>query len=108
VSERIHVVEDEPLVRDLIVLNLEHENYIVTASATFDEGLRALTGAPPAMAIVDVMLPGGDGFTLTRTARDRGLRCPILMLTARAESSSKVRGLDCGADDYLTKPFDVA
>jgi len=107
VPERIHVVEDEPLVRDLIVLNLEHENYIVTSSGTFEEGLRALVDDPPALAIVDVMLPGGDGFTLTRTARDKGVTCPILMLTARAESSSKVRGLDCGADDYLTKPFDV-
>jgi len=107
VPERIHVVEDEPLVRDLIVLNLEHEGYSVTSSGTYPEGLHALTGEPPTLAIVDVMLPGGDGFTLTRSVRDKGVTCPILMLTARGESSSKVRGLDCGADDYLTKPFDV-
>ena len=107
-SERIHVVEDEPLVRDLIVLNLEHAGYAVSSSGTFPDGLRALTVEPPTLAIVDVMLPGGDGFALTRSLRDKGLTCPILMLTARAESSSKVRGLDCGADDYLTKPFDVA
>jgi DNA-binding response OmpR family regulator len=107
VPERIHVIEDEPLVRDLIVLNLEHEGYTVTSSGTFPDGLRALVTEPPALAVVDVMLPGGDGFTLTREARDKGVTCPILMLTARAESQSKVRGLDCGADDYLTKPFDV-
>jgi two-component system alkaline phosphatase synthesis response regulator PhoP len=108
VPERIHVIEDEPLVRDLVALNLEHEGYAVTTSGSFADGLRALAADPPALAIVDVMLPGGDGFTLTREARDRGVTCPILMLTARAESQSKVRGLDCGADDYLTKPFDVA
>jgi DNA-binding response OmpR family regulator len=107
VPERIHVVEDEPLVRDLIVLNLEHAGFAVSSSATFAEGLRALSTEPPALAIVDVMLPGGDGFSLTRGVRDKGITCPILMLTARAETSSKVRGLDCGADDYLTKPFDV-
>jgi len=107
-AERIHVIEDEPLVRDLVALNLEHEGYTVTTSGTFADGLRALTTEPPALAIVDVMLPGGDGFTLTREARDKGVTSPILMLTARAESQSKVRGLDCGADDYLTKPFDVS
>ncbi len=53
------------------------------------------------------MLPGGDGFTLTRSAREQGLRKPIILLTARGDVASKVRGLDCGADDYLAKPFDV-
>jgi DNA-binding response OmpR family regulator len=106
-AEPILVVEDEPLVRDLIVLNLRHAGHTVTATGTYAEGVRLLTQEPPALAIVDLMLPDGDGFSLTRTARDRGITCPIMILTARSETPSKVRGLDCGADDYLTKPFDV-
>jgi DNA-binding response OmpR family regulator len=102
------VVEDEKLVRELISLNLKHAGYEVRLATNFDEGLAGITGQPPVnMAIVDVMFPGGDGFLLTRTARDKGVRFPILMLTARDDTTSKVRGLDCGADDYLTKPFDV-
>jgi len=105
--ERILVVEDEALVRDLIVLNLEHMGYSVMAADSFAAGLRALLLESPALAIVDIMLPDGDGFALTRKARDNGVLCPILMLTARSDAADKVRGLDCGADDYLTKPFDV-
>jgi len=105
--EKILVVEDETLVRDLIVLNLEHMGYSVMAADSFATGLRALLLESPALAIVDIMLPDGDGFALTRKARDNGVLCPILMLTARSDAADKVRGLDCGADDYLTKPFDV-
>jgi two-component system, OmpR family, alkaline phosphatase synthesis response regulator PhoP len=80
----------------------------VTSAATFAAGAAALAQPGVALAIVDVMLPGGEGFQLVRDARDAGVRYPILMLTARSEVQAKVRGLDCGADDYLTKPFDVA
>jgi DNA-binding response OmpR family regulator len=106
-AERVLVIEDEALVRDLVVLNLRHAGYEVSAAATFAEGLAALTAPGVDLAVVDVMLPGGEGFALVRQARDEGVKCPILMLTARADVTSKVRGLDCGADDYLTKPFDV-
>jgi two-component system, OmpR family, alkaline phosphatase synthesis response regulator PhoP len=104
--DRVLVIEDEPLVRELVALNLGHAGYSVDSAGDYPTGLTALTGKPPDLAIVDVMLPGGgDGFLLTRTAREKGVQCPILMLTG--DTSSKVRGLDCGADDYLTKPFDV-
>ncbi len=106
-AERILVIEDEALVRDLVVLNLKHAGYEVVSEGTFATGAAALARADVSLAIVDVMLPGGEGFSLVRDARDAGLRCPILMLTARSEVQAKVRGLDCGADDYLTKPFDV-
>lgn len=105
--EKILVIEDEPLVRDLVVLNLKHEGYELLWAENFPDGLARLTEQPLALAVVDVMLPGGDGFSLVRQARDRGVRCPILMLTARSDKGSVVRGLDCGADDYLTKPFDL-
>ncbi len=107
-AEKILVIEDEALVRDLVVLNLKHAGYQVTSASTFAAGATALTQTDIALAIVDVMLPGGEGFQLVRDARDSGVRYPILMLTARSEVQAKVRGLDCGADDYLTKPFDVA
>ena len=107
-AERVLVIEDEALVRDLVVLNLKHGGYEVTAEAAFATGLKAISSPGVGLAIVDVMLPGGEGFALVRQARDEGVKCPILMLTSRSEVSSRVRGLDCGADDYLTKPFDVA
>lgn len=107
-AERVLVIEDEALVRDLVVLNLRHGGYEVSSEGTFASGLKALTGPGVDLAIVDVMLPGGEGFALVRQARDEGVTCPILMLTSRSEVTSRVRGLDCGADDYLTKPFDVS
>jgi DNA-binding response OmpR family regulator len=107
-KETVLIVEDEKLVRELVSLNVRHAGFEVKLATNFAEGLLGLTAEPgPTLAIVDVMFPGGDGFLLTRTARDRGVGCPILMLTARGDTTSKVRGLDCGADDYLTKPFDV-
>lgn len=106
-ADRLLVIEDEPLVRDLLVLNLSHDGYAVASAGTFPEGLEQLVSQTPDLAIVDVMLPGGDGFTLVRQARDKGVKCPVLMLTARSDKTSIVRGLDCGADDYLTKPFDL-
>ena len=106
--ETVLVVEDEKLVRELVTLNLKHAGFSVKTATNYADGLSSLTAQPPpSLAIVDVMFPGGDGFLLTRTARDRGVSFPILMLTARGDTTLKVRGLDCGADDYLTKPFDV-
>jgi DNA-binding response OmpR family regulator len=107
-AEHVLVIEDEALVRNLVVLNLQHAGYTVSSEATFAAGRAGLAKPNVDLAIVDVMLPGGEGFQLVREARDAGRKFPILLLTARAEVHSKVRGLDCGADDYLTKPFDVA
>lgn len=104
---RVLLVEDEPLVRDLVELNLVHAGFAVSSAHDFASGASRLVGEPWALAIVDVMLPGGDGFALVAGAREAGRREPILMLTARSDTGSKVRGLDTGADDYLTKPFDV-
>ena len=105
--KRILVVEDEPLVRDLVALNLSHAGYDVATAGNFSDGIAQLSTGKFDLAVVDVMFPGGDGFELTRKAREAGVRCPILILTARGESTAKVRGLDVGADDYVTKPFDV-
>ncbi len=105
--ERILVIEDERLVRDLVCLNLRHAGYTVSSAADFPSGLAAIHEGAFDLALVDIMLPGGDGFELVRAARAAGLRAPTLMLTARSDTHAKVRALDGGADDYLTKPFDV-
>ena len=105
--ERIAIVEDERLVRELVAVNLRHAGYDIVAAENFEQGKQLLAKQDFQLAILDVMLPGGDGFALTRFARDQGVNAPILMLTARSDTTSKVRGLDAGADDYLPKPFDV-
>lgn len=104
-SERILVVEDEALVADMVRLNLEHAGYEVVAVGDGESGLRAHPSTPFDLAILDVMLPGIDGFTVARTWRSQGVSTPVLMLTARGETAAKVAGLDAGADDYLAKPF---
>ncbi len=106
-AERVLVIEDDALVRDLVTLNVAHAGYEVVEAVDFASGMSQLLEGSWDLALVDAMLPGGDGFTLTRTAREKGVRKPILLLTARADVPSRVRGLDCGADDYLAKPFDV-
>ncbi|HEY4222405.1 MAG TPA: response regulator transcription factor [Myxococcota bacterium] len=105
--QRVLVVEDEPLVRDLVALNLTHAGYDVVTAANYADGLAAAVSGRLDIAIVDGMLPGGDGMELVRKVREAGLRYPMLMLTARGETTAKVRALDVGADDYVTKPFDV-
>jgi DNA-binding response OmpR family regulator len=107
VAEKVLVIEDDALVRDLVTLNIAHAGYEVIEATDFASGLSQLVDGTWDLALVDAMLPGGDGFTLTRTAREKGVRKPIVMLTARSDVASRVRGLDCGADDYLAKPFDV-
>jgi two-component system, OmpR family, alkaline phosphatase synthesis response regulator PhoP len=106
-SERVLLVEDDRLVRDLVAVNLEHAGYSVLRCTGFEEARAVIARERWSLAVIDVMLPDGDGFKLTAWARDAGVSAPILLLTARADTGSKVRGLDAGADDYLTKPFDV-
>ncbi len=106
-AESILVVEDEKLVRQLLTLNLSHAGYAVTAVSTWAEGDSALRSGRFDLAVLDLMLPGGEGISLAERARAHGVQCPILMLTARGETATKVRGLNAGADDYVTKPFDM-
>ncbi len=106
-ADRIVVVEDDALVRSVVALNLMDAGYVVEAVGTWAEGRTRLVAEGWALAILDVMLPGGDGFGLLREARAAGRTGPVLMLTARTGVHDKVRALDDGADDYLAKPFDV-
>ncbi|HEV2749327.1 MAG TPA: response regulator transcription factor [Gemmatimonadales bacterium] len=105
--KRILVVEDNPDLAYGLRNNLEIEGYDVDVVEDGTQGLaRARVGGPD-LIILDLMLPGMDGYRVLRALRDEGRRMPILILTARGEESDKVRGLRLGADDYVTKPFGV-
>jgi len=102
---RVLVVEDSVKTASLIKRGLEEEGYAVDVAVNGSEAL-SMTAAYPTDAIVlDVMLPGEDGFEVCRKIREAGTWSPILMLTALDAVHDRVRGLDVGADDYLTKPF---
>lgn len=105
-SERILVVEDEKALLESLTYNLRHQGYIVDPVS---DGLEALDSARknhPDLILLDIMLPGMDGFEIARTLR-KEMNTPILMLTARDDEIDRVVGLEVGADDYMTKPFSL-
>ena len=102
---RILVVEDEVKMADLIRKGLERDHYSVMTAHTGPDGLALAASYPFDALVLDVMLPGMDGFELARRLRAAGIATPILFLTARDTEDDLVRGLDEGGDDYLTKPF---
>jgi DNA-binding response OmpR family regulator len=107
VIHRVLVIEDEPQMRSMLSDNLEFEGYEVTAVDSAEQALLEIERFNFALLIVDVMLEGMSGMELCNTLRRRGSRVPIVMLTARSHESDRIRGLDAGADDYVTKPFSV-
>lgn len=104
---RILLAEDEKRMGQALVGLLKKENYDVDYVADGEEALSALEGGIYDIAVLDVMLPGLNGFEVAKGARKAGIEIPILMLTAKSELENKITGLDCGADDYLTKPFET-
>lgn len=102
---RILIVEDEHKISTYLKRGLEEQGYAVDAAFTGSEALDWVQAAPYDLIILDIMLPEIDGITLCRELRARGMRMPILMLTARDAVEDRVTGLDAGADDYLIKPF---
>ena len=106
-ARHVLVLEDEPQMRSMLTDNLEFEGYRVTAVATGEEALQAVTARHFALLLVDVMLPGISGFDVCQQLRARGLHVPIVVLTARTAEQDRIRGLDLGADDYVSKPFSV-
>ena len=102
---RLLVVEDEPGIAFALEADLQSEGYEVTLATTGDEALRAARAETFDLVLLDVMLPGKDGFEVCRELRRSGFKAPILMLTAKAQEAEKVMGLELGADDYITKPF---
>lgn len=102
---RILVVEDEPSIAFALEADLRTEGYAVTVTSTGDEALRLARNESFDLILLDVMLPGTDGFEVCRSLRRDDGRTPIIMLTAKAGEAEKVMGLELGADDYVTKPF---
>lgn len=102
---RILVVEDEARIARFIKQGLEEESYAVDVVPDGSSALDWVAGADYELILLDVMLPGLNGFEVCRILRERGVTSPILMLTARDDVDDRVRGLDVGADDYLAKPF---
>ena len=105
---RVLLVEDEARIADFIARGLSEQAYAVDVASDGDEALQWANVVDFDLIILDVMLPRRDGIEVCRTLRERGVRTPILMLTARDGVEDRVRGLDSGADDYLVKPFAFA
>ena len=106
-SERLLVVEDEAHLAEVIADNLQLEGYQVEVAGDGLLALERIRAAPPALVLLDVMLPGLDGFRVCETLRAERNDVPILFLTARSASDDRVRGLELGGDDFLGKPFDL-
>jgi two-component system, OmpR family, alkaline phosphatase synthesis response regulator PhoP len=106
-SRRVLLVEDEPGLVMTLTDRLIAEGYDVESERDASGGLERATTGSFDVILLDVMLPGGNGFDVCRTLRQRGIQTPILMLTARGQVVDKVVGLKLGADDYLVKPFEM-
>ena len=102
---RILLVEDDIELTNILTSGFREHHMEIVAEATYADGLRRAALGQYSVIILDVMLPGGDGFELCRRIREKGVTTPILMLTARGALEDRVKGLEAGADDYLAKPF---
>jgi two-component system alkaline phosphatase synthesis response regulator PhoP len=104
-SARLLLAEDEPNLARGIRENLEHEGYQVEVATDGSTALARMRAQDFALVVLDVMLPGLDGFTVCETARREGIDTPVLFLTAKGGATDRIRGLEAGGDDYLPKPF---
>ncbi len=100
------VVDDDDRIRGLLQKFLIRNGYLVSVAPDAARARRLLAGLDFDLIVVDVMMPGEDGISLTRALRDQGVMVPVLLLTARGEAESRIDGLEAGADDYLVKPFE--
>ena len=103
-SERILVADDEPDIADLVCLYLQNENYETRVCYSGQEVLEEVRREKPDLAILDIMMPGVSGLTVCREIRKKDTY-PVIFLTAKGEDTDKILGLNIGADDYVTKPF---
>jgi DNA-binding response OmpR family regulator len=108
INQRILYIEDETTLALLLRERLEREGYLVTTCEDGEQGLAQAIGGAFNLLLLDVRLPGRDGFEVCRELRRHSINVPVLMLTARGDVKDRVKGLKLGADDYLAKPFEVA
>ena len=101
----ILVLDDEKEIADLVEVYLKNENYNVYKFYKSEDAIKCIDEKNLDMAILDIMIQGKNGFEICKYIRDRGLRFPVIMLTAKIEDNDKIKGLTIGADDYITKPF---
>ncbi|NMW84336.1 response regulator transcription factor [Peptoniphilus sp. AGMB00490] len=102
---KVLLVEDEESIRKFVKINLEREGYIIFEAGSGEDGIEIARRERPDIVVLDIMLPGIDGFEVCRTLRSEFPSLGIIMLTAKAEDYDKIMGLQYGTDDYLTKPF---
>jgi two-component system OmpR family response regulator len=105
---RVLVAEDDPVIADFVAQGLREAGYAVDVAPTGTEGLRLASGGGYDAAVIDVMLPGLDGLSLIEQLRAKKIQTPVLILSARHSVDDRVKGLQAGGDDYLTKPFAFA
>ena len=106
-AKKVLIVDDEKAIVDILDYNLRKEDYETVCAYDGPEGLRMAREENPDLMLLDVMLPGMDGFAVCKQLRGEGSDLPIIMITAREEETDKVFGLENGADDYITKPFSM-
>src|SRR6476469_8417278 len=104
---RLLVVEDEPGILELLTMSLRFAGFEVVAASNGVDALNRARETRPDLVVLDVMLPGMDGFEVARTLRSGGDRVPVVFLTAKDATEDKVQGLTLGGDDYITKPFSL-
>jgi DNA-binding response OmpR family regulator len=103
----ILVVEDDPVIRSTVEYALKRSGFDTRTAADGNEALQAALETEPDLILLDLMLPGLDGYQVAERLRSSGQDVPIIMVTALDQERDKVRGLDAGADDYITKPFSM-
>ena len=105
--KRVLVIEDDDALVLGLVEALRGDGHVVLEARDGPEGLRRAMEDRPDLVLLDLMLPGMSGFEICKRIRDRGLRCPIIVLTSRSDENDRVFGLELGADDYVAKPFSL-
>ncbi|HEX2444722.1 MAG TPA: response regulator transcription factor [Vicinamibacterales bacterium] len=106
-AAKILVIEDEPDMLTILRDNLELEGYRVDMAKTGEDGLKLALRDSPDVILLDIMLPGMSGYDVCRNLRSRGVKTPVILITARNSEMDRVAGLDLGADDYVGKPFNI-
>lgn len=106
-SEQILVVEDEPAIAAFVQTALEREGFSVSVAHSGEAALAQIQANPPQIVVLDLMLPGINGFEVCRRVRQHRMYIPVIMLTSRTDDVDKIVGLELGADDYVTKPFNA-
>ncbi len=105
--KKVMIVEDEELIRTMIHINLESENYKVRSCESAEEMIELLKKESFDLILLDIMLPGIHGDEALKEIRKKGIRTPVIMVTAKNDITSKVDSFEWGADDFLAKPFDI-